>query len=582
MKLRDYQVDCEAAIRAEHERVDSTLAVLPTGCGKTEVFVSYGGKVDAGRVLTICPTIELVDQGANKFTARTGIKPDIEQAHRTSPESSLYRSPYVCASKQTLVAKRNGKARYERLNEIALVIIDEAHGAGTKQWGDLIGHFRDQGAKILGVTATPKRADDVALGNLFDSCAYEMWIPDAIDRGWLVSPLAVCCQLESLDLSQVGTKGKRGDFKDGELAKVMGDEKVVFETAEVTARESVVEGKVLKTVVYCATVAEARGVAERLRDKHGVRADWVCGDKRLCPSDRRRRVLEDFAAPDGSTTHVCNVGVLTTGWDFPGLEHIVMGRPTRSVGLYTQILGRGTRPLPGVVDFEGSDPTSRRAAIAASDKPHFKVTDLCDNTLEHSLVGVADVLAGLSQLADPSQKKSVDDAVAAEVAEQTRRGDPVDVQAAIAAAREAEKKRREEEEEKRRQRRLVASEAKYSRVEVEALGQGGAGSARGRQGIGYRMPFGKHKGKSIGELNGNYISSLLKFSSDPSTTFKLGQKVKYLLESELSARKAGVASAPPKPARRKAAPTAPKASSPTDTYASLSSELERQLSLLDH
>lgn len=538
MNLRDYQRDAVEAVHRELESHGSTLAVLPTGCGKTVIFGAVARDWSAGRSLVIAPTIELVDQAAAKIAAMTGDRVGVEQAGRSSCELGGYRDPYVVASKQTLMAKRGGQRRYKRITGVGLVIVDEAHGSTTEQFAEILEHFRAQGAKVLGVTATPKRADGIGLGTLFETCAYEMWIPDAIERGWLVAPRAVCCQLESLDLSEVGTKGRRGDFKEGDLAKVMETEQVVFEIAEVTARESVVDGRTLRTVVYCATVAEARAVAERLRDKHKIAAEWVCGDKRLCPDDRRKEILRSLASDDDPLTHVCNVGVLTTGWDCPNLEHIVTARPTRSVGLYTQIIGRGTRPLPGVVDFEGSTPENRRDAIAASAKPHFKVTDLCDNTLAHRLVGVADVLAGVTDLVGSGKKKPAENAVAEEVAEKLRRGETLDVGAEIAAARARAREREEEEERRRLERMRIASEARYKRVEVDALGQFGGDAVKARTGgVSFRMPFGKHKGEPIGSLPTGYMHSLLKYDAEPGG-YKLAHKIKFLIESELSARRA--------------------------------------------
>lgn len=535
MQLRDYQQDCVAAIHRELETSDSTLAVLPTGCGKTVIFGAVARDWSKGRTLVICPTIELVDQAAAKIEQITGRECDIEQAGRLAGNVFGLEDDYVAASKATLMAKRDGQRRYERFRRVGLVVIDEAHGAATEQYAEMLSYFRGRGAKILGVTATPKRADNKALGQLFKTCAYEMWIPDAIEKGWLVAPHAVCCQIESLDLSAVGTKGARGDFKDADLAKVMEQEEVIFEIAEITARESFVDGRVLRTVVYCATVAEAKAVADRLTKYHNIRAEFVCGDKRQQSQGEREDILKALARDDDALTHVCNVGVLTTGWDCPNLEHIVMARPTRSLGLYTQILGRGTRPLPGVVDFEGSTPESRREAIANSAKPHFKVTDTCDNTLEHRLCGVADVLGGEMDLVGSGGNKSVAEAVA----EQLRLGHTLDVQAAIEKARAAEAKRREEEEEQRRKRQAIESQAKYQRVEVDALGQHGAGAVRGRKHIAYPMPWGKHKGKAISDLSTGYIRALLQNHESKASDFTIkSHKLKWMLESELSARRA--------------------------------------------
>ncbi|MGL4513847.1 MAG: DEAD/DEAH box helicase [Lacipirellulaceae bacterium] len=502
MELRDYQIETIDRTLAAWDEHDSVMVVLPTGCGKTEVFCEIARRWDLGRTLIVAPQIELVDQAARKIHQRTGTRPGVEQGGRRSNESNLfYRSPYVCASKQTLCGPSK---RYSRLGEVGLVIVDECHLAATKAYAEMLEHFRSRGAKVLGVTATPKRHDQVAMGTLFECCPYEMYVADAVRLGWLVGPRASCAQIKSLDLSQVASN--RDDFKESELARAMEEEKVIFEVAEITASESVEDGRVLKTVVYCASVKEAQAVASRLMDAHGLVAEFVCADRELCSDRRRAEVLDQFARPDGVVQVVCNVGILTTGWDFPGLEHVVMARPTKSLALYTQILGRGTRPLPGVVDFAGSTPESRRERIAASAKPTFKVTDLADNSLEHKLVGVIDVLGGRMELPEsgkPSEAQRAELAARQAALEAMRQGTAFNVEALLSESRAAELKATEERE--RRRRAAIASRAEYKRVDVDVLSPDQAGVARKRSSINYPLPFGKYKGRAIADVPTAYL-----------------------------------------------------------------------------
>ncbi|MEM8494611.1 MAG: DEAD/DEAH box helicase [Planctomycetota bacterium] len=482
MKLRDYQSGCIEATHKAWETHNRVMNVLPTGMGKTEIFVDIArqwseSERDNNRTLVIANTRELVEQAARKIYQRTGVSPGVEMGQSRSNEYAWGRSEFVVGSKQTLTGRGH---RYTRFKDVGLVIVDECHGAATKPYKEMVDYFVDQGAKILGKTATPKRHDGKAMANLFDTCAFEMYIADAVPLGWLCPPVAQCIQIQSLDLSEVGTKGAGGDFKDGELAKAMEQEKVVFEIAEVTARESVG----LKTVVFCATVAEARAVAHRLVDRHGVRADWVCGDERLRSKQDRAEVLRSFTEDPDGIQIVTNVGVLTTGWDFPGLGHIVMGRPTKSPSLYTQIFGRGTRPLPGVVDFEGSTAELRRQAIATSAKPHFKVTDLYDNSLEHKLVGSFDVMAGSMGL--EVIKKAQDNALG---------GGPVDVDKALADA-----KQQLDDEKDRKRRAAVASAAKYQSVDVDPLNPNQLASGASRHDLPVRMNIGRFKGKLLQDV----------------------------------------------------------------------------------
>jgi superfamily II DNA or RNA helicase len=488
LQLRDYQ---SAAISKIHEAWifhNSVMVEMATGLGKTVVFAEVAKRWNRGRVLVVAPLLQLIDQAAAKIHAVTGTMPAIEQGQRRSEEHTFYRSPFVVGSKQTLTGKSK---RYQRLSEITLVIIDECHYAATAHYKEMLDWFVGNGAQVLGVTATAKRHDGRAMANLFEACPYQFGIADAIPEGWLVPAKVQCIQLESLDLSKVSTRGADGDFKESELAKVMEEEKVVYEIAAVTARES--EG--LKTAVFCASVREARAVAELLVDRYGRKAEWICADVQLCSPAHRQDVLRSFAGDPDGVQIVCNVGVLTTGWDFPGLEHIVVARPTRSLSLYTQIFGRGTRPLAGVVDFAGSTAELRRQAIAASAKPHFKVTDLRDNAMQHKLVTAVDVLGGKMGIEIVNRAKS----------QVNKAGGPIDLEAVLADAKRAEEAAREARERKRRA--AIETRAQYKSVDVDPFDefQRAPVDMKKPDQRGPRMLFGKHKGKLLSTIPTGYL-----------------------------------------------------------------------------
>lgn len=480
--LRDYQT---AAITAVHESWvfhDSVMVEMATGLGKTEIFTAIASRWPRGRVLVVAPMVELVGQAARKIAQRTGVYPDIEQAHNRA--SRMFKNQFIVASKQTLTKND----RYKELDDIGLVVIDECHFAATDLYRQMLTHYRANGAQVLGLTATAKRHDGIAMANTFDDCPYQFGISEAVPAGWLVPAQARCVQLESLNLSTVQTNAS-GDFNQKQLDKVMEEEEVVFEIAEVTARES---GN-LKTAVFCSSVNEARAVSERLVDRYGLKSEWICADQMKCSEEKRADVLRSFTQEPEGIQIVCNVGVLTTGWDFPGLEHIVVARPTKSLSLYTQIFGRGTRPLPGVVDFEGSTPELRRAAIAASAKPHFLITDLRDNALEHKLITAVDVLGGRMGIEVKERAKEV---VAAA-------GGPVSLEQALIDAKRAEELAREAAERKKRQQ--IESRAEYKSVNVNPFDA----NQRGNVEMGNKKPankgpvmlFGKHKGKPIAAIS---------------------------------------------------------------------------------
>lgn len=486
MTPRDYQLEALAGIRAAFRRHNRALLVLPTGTGKTIVFAYLAKEWDAGRVMVVAPRIELTGQAAKKLKRVTGVQPSIEQGDLYSNESWWARNRFVVASKQTLMGRGE---RHKRFEGIGLLIIDEGHEFLTQPSKQMIDYYVDLGAKVLVVTATP-RVGRRSMRNLVDTCAYELSIARAIEGGWLVGPKAHCVRVDSLDLSKVHTSSK-GDFIKSELAEVMADDKVVIEIAAITAAESFADGRPLKTVVYCAGVSEARRVAVRLQSAHGINARMICADQQQCDLRERHEIVRSFAEDPDGVQVVANVGCLTTGWDCPNLEHIVMARPTKSLTLFQQILGRGTRPLDGVVDFEGSTPESRKAAIAASAKPHFKVTDLRDNSLEHRLVTTVDALAGKMGLphanyARERLEKADTPANVMELLEEARRE-----LAAREAARLAD----------------VEARAHYSRQDVDLMEARREGRVRSNGERVARFMWGRYKGEAVREVPTGYLYS---------------------------------------------------------------------------
>lgn len=496
--LRDYQQDAREAAHDALESHPSALLVLPTGTGKTEIFTAIAADwvQGKGRVLVIAPMIELVSQTAKKLCKRTGVMPAIEQADQRSNETEWGKCEYVVASKQSLTSfhKKSQTFRYQKFTDIGLVVVDEAHMAATKIYADMLDWFKARGAKVLGVTATPKRHDQRAMGQIFEVNPYQYSIADAIDDGWLVGCQASTVTVKSLDLSRVKTVA--GDFHGGQLAEAMEDEKVCAEIADVTARE----GRGLKTVVFCESVAEAQKISAIVEGSFGITSAFVCADKKLCPDQRRAEVLRSFTQDPEGIMVVTNCGVLTTGWDFPGLEHIVMARPTKSHALYCQIFGRGTRPLEGVVDFAGSTPMLRKDSIAQSRKPHFKMTDLVDASLEHKIVTALDVLGGKWSLEVLERAKA--DAVDAEAQ------DPEDALREAADALERERLRREEEEREKARWRQMRIEAQYDKTAVDPFDpyETGAVVTKVRKTC---MPFGKHKGEAVSSLRSDYLNWIL-------------------------------------------------------------------------
>lgn len=391
MKLRPYQRDALAAIHESFRDHGASLLVFPTGTGKTVAFGRLiADRMKYGRVLVLTHTRELVMQTASRLTELTGERPDIEMGgFHADHTSRFWRSRIVVATVQTLNSIRGDARRVERFDpqQFATLVIDEAHHVPASTWRRVVKHFRrNPNLRVLGVTATPNRTDEKALGTVFDHCAYRMDIRDAIRNGWLVPIEQRMVYVDSLDFS--GIRSTAGDLNGAELAALMEQERNLHEVVSATRQVA----KEKRTLLFAASVAQAERMAEIFnRHDHASAACIHGGTER----QTRKEILLDFKR--GRFQWLVNVGVLLEGFDDPGIECVSVARPTKSQPLYTQMIGRGTRPLPGVVD---GPPTAedRKRAIAASRKPSLLVLDFAGNAGTHKLISALDALAGDTRL----------------------------------------------------------------------------------------------------------------------------------------------------------------------------------------
>jgi superfamily II DNA or RNA helicase len=203
----------------------------------------------------------------------------------------------VISTVQTQIAGQNG-GRMTRFRpaDFATVIVDEAHHAPARTYKRILEHYtQNPDCRVLGVTATPDRLDEKALGQIFDTVAYDYEIPDAIADGWLVPIQARAVEVDGLDLSHVRTTA--GDLNGADMARVLEEEQVLHEMAQPIVELSA--GK--RTLVFVATVVQAERMAEVLnRHDHGI-AQWVCGKT---PKVERRALLRDYRGRDGQANEV--------------------------------------------------------------------------------------------------------------------------------------------------------------------------------------------------------------------------------------------------------------------------------------
>lgn len=350
----------------------------------TVVFSRVIKQCQPKRALVLAHRTELISQAKDKIEAITGLECEIEKADMYATTNWMTRSPVVVSSIQTQCSGPKDKRRYRRFspNDFGVVIADECHHSTASSWRETIEWYQQNpDLKVLGVTATADRTDQEALGQLFETVAFKYGILDAIKDGYLVPITQQFVPVASLDYSSIKTTA--GDLNEGDLARVMQQEKNIYGVCQPTIEAMFgLEPKTLhkvdpkdwrnflgalgrkprRTIIFTVSVEQAESYCNVFtRAMDGV--EWVCG----ATSDQKRKdILDRFSR--GTTSACVNCMVLTEGYDNPGVEMIVMARPTKSRSLYAQIIGRSTRTLPGIVD---GIPTAdeRKAAIAASPKP---------------------------------------------------------------------------------------------------------------------------------------------------------------------------------------------------------------------
>lgn len=410
MRLRPYQQHAVDNAINELATNKSTLVVLPTGGGKTILFAKVAEHfMQTGRVMVIAHREELIRQAATKIKAVTNYQPSVEMADEWSAEDGFSKPKIVVSSVQTLC-----RGRVERFDpsEFSLLISDEAHHSTATSYATVYNHMLSKGCKHLGVTATPDRADEQALGKVFDTVAYDYELPNIIEDGWLVPVKQRLVTVTGLDYSRA--KVTAGDLNQGDVAAAQANESILHEMIDPIIE---IVGK-RKTIIFATPGSkkpteddEGFHIAERMTEIiNRYKANSARRVSQDTPKDVRRQMLLDFSA--GEFQFLVNVGVLTEGFDDPSIEVVAITRPTKSRSLYSQMVGRGTRPLPGIVDqYEHAH--DRRHAIKNSTKPHVEVLDFVGNSGRHKLVNTADILGGNYEqvVIDKAVKKATEESV---------------------------------------------------------------------------------------------------------------------------------------------------------------------------
>lgn len=342
LELREYQQEALTNLQKMRDNRE-TIALLyqATGTGKTVTAVmdakSYGG-----RVLFVAHTMELVNQAYGTFAS---LWPEVSVGkfadNVKEPDAHV-----VCGSIQSVALN------LEAFKEDAFdyIIIDEAHHATADTYQKVLAYFSPK--FTLGLTATPERADDVNILDIFKNTAHKLDIQTAVEIGALV-PVRCVRIHTNIDMTKVRFNSVQYNIRDLDV-KIC-----VTERNQLIVDTWCEYVKDKRTVVFCASVKHAEQIAAMFKDA-GVAAVAVSGSMK---TSERKEQLAKFAK--GEIKVLCACDLLNEGWDCPETEVLFMARPTMSKVLYTQQLGRGMRIAEG--------------------KEHLMVFDFVDNASQYNM-----------------------------------------------------------------------------------------------------------------------------------------------------------------------------------------------------
>ncbi len=324
LQLREHQDD--ALLALEQMRAEGkTIALLEhaTGSGKTATAITDARRL-GGRTLWLVHLRGLVTQTQREFQK---FWPEVETGR-------FFGGTHEEDSHNLVAAVQSIAQHLDEFGpkEFSYVVFDECHHAAAETYRRILEHFEPR--FILGLTATPDRADGQNLLELFRDCAHRLTLQEAVERGEL-APIRCVRVKTNVDLSRVRYNQVQYNRRD------------IEETIAVPARDRLIVNTYLehvpnrKAVAFAVNVGHGEALAREFRDS-GVPAQSVSG---RMSNRQREETLRAFR--DGGLRVLCACDILNEGWDCPDVEVLLMGRPTLSRVIYMQQLGRGMRKAPG-------------------------------------------------------------------------------------------------------------------------------------------------------------------------------------------------------------------------------------------
>jgi len=342
-QLRDYQSDLlDRVSQSWDEGNRSIMLQLPTGGGKTICFAHLVQMFAAtGKTaLILAHREELIKQAALSITAMTGIEPGIIKAGH-KPD---YSKPIQVASVQSLTRRLSNCPQFD------LIVIDEAHHSTANSYRNILNNFPD--SQVLGVSATPIRLDGSGFRGIFDELVCGVTVSQLIEMGSL-SPYKYFAPAQSMSLAGVRKRG--GDYSAESIELANPSESVAADCLK--AYQDYLESK--QVVIFAVSVAHSQAIASSF-SANNIPSAHLDGS-----SDSQTRSLTMTAFREGRIRVLTNCALFDEGLDIPGLDGVILARPTASLGRYLQMVGRALRPSP--------------------DKPHATIIDLAGNWTRHGL-----------------------------------------------------------------------------------------------------------------------------------------------------------------------------------------------------
>lgn len=331
--LRDYQQENKQKVYDVWGQGKSVMLQMPTGTGKTRLFVSIIKDIfrysrdnkDALKVLILVHRTELIDQIDEELGYRYNLAHGIIQSGER--ERKIY--PIQLASVQTL-SRRLGNWTEK---EFDFIIVDEAHHIKADSYQKIINAFPH--AKLLGVTATPVRLNGQGFTDTFDELIVSPSVKHFIDEGYLSQYEYYSVSRSSFIQQQIDgiKKFSQGDYAESELERICDNDRIRAQVVKTYLEYA----KDKKGIVYTINKEHNKNLCAEFIE-NGVKAVAIDSDT---PQETREKYIEQFRRGDFQI--ICNVNLFTEGFDCPDIEFVQLARPTKSLALYLQQVGRGLR-----------------------------------------------------------------------------------------------------------------------------------------------------------------------------------------------------------------------------------------------